>query len=101
MVGRRLCDCRHGGLAVCRCCTGVAHSGRQPIDGVDQHNGLCDGIGGVDADLAHPTGVLATTEIEHRFFGLLVGLVVVFFTKRLIVSLICGVASFAVAVTFF
>ncbi|MEK9760849.1 MAG: AzlD domain-containing protein [Candidatus Puniceispirillum sp.] len=49
--------------------------------------------------LAHPTGVLATTDIEHRFFGLLVGLVVVFFTKRQIVTFLCGVARFANSVT--
>ncbi len=51
--------------------------------------------------LVRPTGVLETTALEHRLFGLAVGLAVVFFTKRLILSLIFGVASFAAAVTFF
>ena len=51
--------------------------------------------------LVHPTGVLETTILEHRIFGLVVGLAVVVFTKRLMFSLFFGVASFAVAVTFF
>ena len=51
--------------------------------------------------LAHPIGVLATTTIEQRLVGLAVGLVVVFFTKRLMFALLCGVCSFALAVTFF
>jgi len=51
--------------------------------------------------LVHPTGVLETTLLEHRIFGLAVGLAVVVFTKRLMFSLLFAVVSFAVAVTLF
>jgi hypothetical protein len=51
--------------------------------------------------LAHPSGVLATTSLEHRLIGLFVGLATVFYTKRLIVSLLFGISSFALAVRFF
>jgi branched-subunit amino acid transport protein len=51
--------------------------------------------------LVRPTGVLETTALEHRLFGLAVGLALVFFTKRLMLSLLFAVAGFAVAVTFF
>ena len=51
--------------------------------------------------LVRPTGILETTALEHRLFGLGVGLALVFFTKRLMLSLLFAVVSFALAVTFF
>ena len=48
--------------------------------------------------LVHPIGVLATTSLDQRLFGLVVGLLVMFFSKRLIFSLLCGVCAFALAI---
>ena len=46
----------------------------------------------------HPIGVLATTSLDQRFIGLAVGLMMMFFSKRLILSLFCGVSAFALAI---
>ena len=46
----------------------------------------------------HPIGVLATTNIDQRAVGLAAGLLMMFFTKRLILSLFCGVSAFALAI---
>ena len=46
----------------------------------------------------HPIGVLATTELDQRFAGLAAGLLMMFFSKRLILSLFCGVSAFALAI---
>ena len=48
----------------------------------------------------HPIGVLATTNLEQRVVGLVAGLFMMFFTKRLILSLFCGVSAFALAIEF-
>jgi len=46
----------------------------------------------------HPIGVLATTNLDQRAVGLVAGLLMMFLTKRLILSLCCGVGAFAVAI---
>ena len=46
----------------------------------------------------HPIGVLATTNLDQRVVGLAAGLLIIFFTKRLILSLFCGVITFALAI---
>ena len=46
----------------------------------------------------HPIGVLATTNLDQRLVGLAAGLLMMSFTKRLILSLFCGVSAFALAV---
>ena len=48
--------------------------------------------------LVHPTGVLATTGLDHRLIGLGVGLLAIFISKRLIFSLLCGISAFALAI---
>ena len=48
----------------------------------------------------HPIGVLATTELDQRLFGLAAGLLMMFLSKRLILSLLCGVGAFALAIEF-
>ena len=48
----------------------------------------------------HPIGVLATTTLDQRVVGLAAGLLMMFFTKRLILSLFCGVIAFALAIQF-
>ncbi len=48
--------------------------------------------------LVHPIGVLSTTSLDHRLIGLVVGLLVMFFSKRLIFSLLCGISAFALAI---
>ena len=48
----------------------------------------------------HPIGVLATTNLDQRVVGLAAGLVMMFFTERLILSLFCGVGAFALAIEF-
>ena len=48
--------------------------------------------------LVYPIGALATTSLDQRFFGLAVGLLAMFFSKRLILSLLCGVCAFALAI---
>ena len=48
----------------------------------------------------HPIGVLATTELDQRLVGLAAGLLIMFFSKRLILSLFCGVSAFALAIEF-
>ena len=46
----------------------------------------------------HPIGVLATTNLDQRIVGLVAGLMMMFFTKRLILSLFSGVSAFALAI---
>ena len=46
----------------------------------------------------HPIGVLATTNLDQRIVGLVAGLMTMFFTKRLILSLFSGVSAFALAI---
>ena len=46
----------------------------------------------------HPIGVLATTELDQRLFGLAAGLLMMSLSKRLILSLFCGVSAFALAI---
>ena len=46
----------------------------------------------------HPIGVLATTDLDQRMVGLVAGLLMMFFTKRLFLSLFCGVSAFALAI---
>ena len=46
----------------------------------------------------HPIGALATTSLDQRFVGLAAGLVMMFFSKRLILSLFCGASAFALAI---
>ena len=46
----------------------------------------------------HPIGVLATTELDQRLFGLAAGLLMMFLSKRLILSLFCGASAFALAI---
>ena len=48
--------------------------------------------------LVHPTGVLATTGLDHRLIGLGAGLLAMFISKRLIFSLLCGISAFALAI---
>ena len=48
----------------------------------------------------HPIGVLATTNLDQRVVGLAAGLLIMFFTKRLILSLFFGVGAFALAIEF-
>ena len=48
----------------------------------------------------HPIGALATTSLDQRSVGLAAGLVMMFFSKRLILSLFCGVGAFALAIEF-
>jgi len=50
--------------------------------------------------LVHPTAILATTSLDQRLVGLGVGLVTMFFSKRLIPSLLCGICAFALAIQF-
>ena len=46
----------------------------------------------------HPIGALATTSLDQRSVGLVAGLVIMYFSKRLILSLCCGVGAFALAI---
>ena len=46
----------------------------------------------------HPIGALATTSLDQRSVGLAAGLVMMFFSKRLILSLFCGAIAFALAI---
>ena len=48
--------------------------------------------------LVHPTGVLATTGLDHRLIGLGAGLLAMSISKRLIFSLLCGISAFALAI---
>ena len=48
--------------------------------------------------LVHPTGVLATTGLDHRLIGLGAGLLVISVSKSLIFSLLCGISAFALAI---
>ena len=46
----------------------------------------------------HPIGALATTSLDQRSVGLAAGLVMMFFSKQLILSLFCGASAFALAI---
>jgi branched-subunit amino acid transport protein len=51
--------------------------------------------------LVYPTGVLATTDLDHRFIGLLIGLGTMFLTRNLLYALSAGLGSFAIIVTIY
>ena len=51
--------------------------------------------------LVYPTGVLATTELDHRFMGLIIGLGTMMLTKNLFYALCAGLSSFAIIVTLY
>ncbi|ADE38532.1 AzlD domain-containing protein [Candidatus Puniceispirillum marinum] len=51
--------------------------------------------------LVYPTGVLATTELDHRFMGLFIGLATMMLTKKLFYALCAGLGSFAIIVTLY
>ena len=46
----------------------------------------------------HPIGALATTSLDQRSVVLAAGLVMMFFSKQLILSLFCGASAFALAI---
>ena len=48
--------------------------------------------------LVNPIGALATTSFDQRLIGLGTGLIIMFFSKKLILSLLCGIAAFALAI---
>ncbi len=51
--------------------------------------------------LTYPTGILASATLEMRLAGLLAGLAVMVFTRRLFFALVAGIGVFAVATLLF
>ena len=51
--------------------------------------------------LIYPSGILSTTTIENRLVGLIIGILVMLSTKRLFISIISGIGSFAILVIYF
>ncbi len=51
--------------------------------------------------LTYPTGILASTTLEMRLVGLLAGLAVMVFTRRLFFALAAGLGVFAAATLLF
>ena len=51
--------------------------------------------------LVHPIGILATSELADRLLGLCVGVMAMIFTKRIILSLLCGIIAFAASLHLF
>lgn len=51
--------------------------------------------------LVYPTGVLATTALDHRFIALFIGLATMMLTKKLPYALFAGLGSFSIIVTIY
>ena len=51
--------------------------------------------------LVFPSGILGTTQLDHRLLGFGVGVVAMVVTKKLWFAIGASIASFAVAVSFF
>ena len=51
--------------------------------------------------MVYPTGILATTELDHRFIALFIGLATMILTKKLLYALTAGLGSFAIIVTLY
>ena len=75
---------RNDHLAACRRCSGIAHSGDGPMMGWVNTMAYAMVSAVLLLILVYPTGVLATTGIDHRLIGLGAGLLAMFISKRLI-----------------
>jgi len=51
--------------------------------------------------LVFPTGILSTTQLDHRLAGFGVGVLVLLLARKLWLGLFAAIASFAIAVGFF
>ena len=50
--------------------------------------------------LVFPGGVLGTTQLDHRFFGLGVGIALMLMTKKLWLAILGAIGAFAIMVSF-
>ena len=51
--------------------------------------------------LVHPTGILAASGLDDRLLGLVTGVGTMILTKRIILSLLCGILMFAASLHLF
>ena len=51
--------------------------------------------------LVHPTGILAASGLDDRLLGLVTGVLAMMLTKRIILSLLCGILMFAASLHLF
>ena len=51
--------------------------------------------------MINPSGILATTQMSHRIIGLIIGIVVLFVTKKLPIAIIIAIGTFGILSTFF
>ena len=51
--------------------------------------------------LVYPTGILATSGLDDRLLGLVIGVGAMMLTKRIIPSLLCGILMFAASLHLF
>ena len=51
--------------------------------------------------LVHPTGILAASGLDDRLLGLVTGVGAMMLTKRIILSLLCGILMFAASLHLF
>jgi len=51
--------------------------------------------------LVYPTGILAASGLDDRLLGLVIGVAVMMLSKRIILSLLCGILMFAASLHLF
>ena len=51
--------------------------------------------------LVYPTGILAASELDDRLLGLVTGIATMMLSKRIILSLLCGILMFAASLHLF
>ena len=51
--------------------------------------------------LVYPTGILAASGLDDRLLGLVTGVAVMMLSKRIILSLLCGILMFAASLHLF
>ena len=51
--------------------------------------------------LVYPTGILAASELDDRLLGLVTGVAAMMLSKRIILSLLCGILMFAASLHLF
>ena len=51
--------------------------------------------------MINPTGLLATTDLSHRMIGLVVGILLLVFAKKLPIALVGAISTFGILSLFF
>ena len=91
----------HIHLALCRGCSGVKIPPHSPL--MDWVNTMAYAMvaGVLMLMLVYPTGILAASGLDDRLLGLVTGVAAMMLSKRIILSLLCGILMFAASLHLF